>query len=147
MLGRPVLVILVIAILGWCLFPLVWPAEGKVVIEVSQGDKAGLPPGEAKFQGWSEVDGKRQELAGVAPATFTFQGRKVVYSIKSENANVSVKVVVGIHEYIRAEPFGRLGVHGFVDFNRSFLFKEVCSTTYIDKFDPFETPERWSVKP
>lgn len=125
--------LLLITAVAWLLLP---PRTGTVVIEVSG-------PGGTKFQGSCEVDGNRRDLSGAAPATFTLEGHKVVYSITPAewSGGVSVKVDVGGRasgSVSSGDP--PQGVHGWVRFGR------FSPKYWIESFDP-RNPERWMAAP
>ena len=125
--------LLLIAAAAWLLLP---PPTGTVVIDVSG-------PAGTKFQGSCEVDGNRRDLSGAAPATFTLEGHKVVYSITPAEGSggVSVKVDVGGRasgSVSAGDP--PQGVHGWVQFGR------FSPSYWIESFDP-KSPERWMTPP
>jgi hypothetical protein len=125
--------LLLIAAVTWLLLP---PRTRTVVIEVSG-------PAGSQFQGSCEVDGNRRDLSGAAPATFTVEGHKVVYSITPAQGTggVSVKVDVGGRasgSVSSGDP--PAGIHGWVQFGR------FSPSYWIESFDP-KSPERWMMPP
>jgi hypothetical protein len=125
--------LLLTAAAAWLLLP---PRTGTVVINVSG-------PAGTKFQGSCDVDGNRRDLSGAAPATFTVEGHKVVYSVVPvEGASgVSVKVdVAGRASGSVSSGDPPQGVHGWVRFGR------FSPNYWIESFDP-KGPERWMTPP
>jgi hypothetical protein len=128
-----VTLLLLIAIAAWLLLP---NPIGVVVIDVSA-------PAGTKFQGSCEVDGNTRDLVGPAPATFTVEGHKIVYTIKPADSagGLTVKVDIG------GRASGSVssgnppqGIHGWARFGR------FSRSHWIESFDP-KIPERWMTSP
>jgi hypothetical protein len=125
--------VLLLAGAAWILLP---RRSGKVAIEVS--GTVGT-----RFQGWCEVDGKRRDWSGAAPATFHLEGHKVVYSVTPAEESGAFSVAFNISgQGPGSVASGRPphGVHGWVQFGH------FSPSFWIEGFEP-NGPERWRVPP
>jgi len=105
----------------WFLLP---PSTGFVVIDVEPG------PGGAQVRGSCNVDGNHRDLSCTAPARFTIEGHKFVFSFapEEETQAFAVKVAAGDREFgwVRSGPTHR-GIHGLIEFER-FSFRYGINT-------------------
>jgi hypothetical protein len=121
---------------------------GVVVIDVSGA--AGI-----RFHGSCAVDGSNRDLSGTAPARFTLEGHKFVYSFtpvgKGNFPHVPAFAEDRTNEFsVKVDVDGRVlsvsggkpaqGVHGWVRIGR------FSPSYWIESFDP-KSPERWNLPP